>query len=184
MSNESLRSSLNSLMADGAIKSNEMSSNKQSNEELAKRIRAEHATVISAVKVVPRAIAAGELLLQAKNRMGHGQWLFWLEIHCALPPRTAQRYMNLASRKDELAQRARPKYATLADLPLSEADRLLKTPRPSRTNDPTDKIQKLGNSLIRELEEFKRVQPESARALTADIVRLFERASLLEKGTA
>ena len=41
------------------------------------------------------AIAAGELLNEAKNRMNHGDWLPWLE-KTGIAPRTAQRWMLLA----------------------------------------------------------------------------------------
>ena len=40
--------------------------------------------------------AAGELLLQAKAALKHGEWLPWLKRHFALTPREAQRYLALA----------------------------------------------------------------------------------------
>ena len=47
--------------------------------DLAARIKAEHEAVSTALKEsVAHAIAAGELLIEAKAQLGHGQWLPWL----------------------------------------------------------------------------------------------------------
>jgi Protein of unknown function (DUF3102) len=51
--------------------------------DLASRIEAAHAAVIDATNnAVQRAIAAGTLLHEAKNKMEHGQWLPWLKTNC------------------------------------------------------------------------------------------------------
>jgi hypothetical protein len=50
-------------------------------------------------------VAAGELLIEAKALVGHGQWLPWLREHCDMPERTAQLYMRLANNKDDLKNR-------------------------------------------------------------------------------
>lgn len=64
---------------------------------LAGDIRRAHADVQEAAKTAAeRAIAAGHLLLEAKELVGHGEWLPWLRNHCALAERTAQLYMRLA----------------------------------------------------------------------------------------
>jgi hypothetical protein len=42
------------------------------------------------------AMAAGDLLLEAKLRLKHGEWLPWLAEHRSMSERTAQRYMRLA----------------------------------------------------------------------------------------
>ena len=47
------------------------------------------------------AIAAGELLIEAKGKVRHGQWLKWLAAH-KFPQRTATHYMELARRRDDL----------------------------------------------------------------------------------
>jgi hypothetical protein len=39
---------------------------------------------------------AGKLLVQAKARVKHGEWLSWLQSNTQLQPRTAQRYMQFA----------------------------------------------------------------------------------------
>ncbi len=81
--------------------------------DLAARIKAEHEAISESVRdSVARAIVVGELLIEAKAQLDHGQWLPWLS-HCGVPARTAQTYMELA-RLDPNAQR-------VADLPLRRA---------------------------------------------------------------
>src|SRR5437660_94580 len=85
--------------------------------ELAARIRAEHeATADSLKRSVEHAMAAGDLLLEAKAQLKHGQWLPWLSEHCAMSERTAQLYMQIAKNREAIEA----KYATgIADLNLN-----------------------------------------------------------------
>jgi hypothetical protein len=70
---------------------------------LARRIEVEHNAVTAALQsALGHAIAAGELLLEAKASVRHGQWLNWLASNCSVPPRTATHYMFLTSRSEEL----------------------------------------------------------------------------------
>lgn len=86
--------------------------------DLAARIKAEHAQVVSAMKRgVVHAMAAGDLLIEAKALLKHGGWLPWLAEHCAIPARTASHYMRLA--------RGRDKIGNVADLTVREALELL-----------------------------------------------------------
>jgi hypothetical protein len=62
----------------------------------------------SAEQMADCAIEAGKLLIEAKEHIGHGQWLSWLRDHAGVSERTAQRYMSLA--------RAGIKSDTVADL--------------------------------------------------------------------
>jgi hypothetical protein len=43
--------------------------------------------------------AAGELLIQAKAKAGHGKWLPWLRDECEISVRTASLYMRLAKNR-------------------------------------------------------------------------------------
>jgi Protein of unknown function (DUF3102) len=71
--------------------------------DLAARISAEHQASAAAMqRGVEHAIAAGDLLIEARGRLKHGQWLPWLTKHCAMSERTAQLYMRLARGKSEL----------------------------------------------------------------------------------
>jgi hypothetical protein len=73
--------------------------------DLAARIRTEHNGAQAAVKRgIEHVIAAGELLIEAKAQLKHGQWLPWLEEHCGLSDRTASRYMRVARNKDKLGE--------------------------------------------------------------------------------
>jgi hypothetical protein len=64
---------------------------------LASQINAEHAKVRElAVSAVEHAARCGELLLQVKAKLPHGQWLPWLREHCEVSPRAAQGYIRLA----------------------------------------------------------------------------------------
>jgi hypothetical protein len=48
--------------------------------DLAFRIRAEHEAVAGAIRqTLTHAMAAGDLLIEAKAQLKHGQWLPWLK---------------------------------------------------------------------------------------------------------
>jgi hypothetical protein len=91
--------------------------------ELAVRIRAEHEATRDALKSsIDHSIAAGELLIEAKAKVPHGQWLPWLSDNCALSERTAQLYMRLAKNRTAIEEQIRN---GVADLSLNEAAALL-----------------------------------------------------------
>jgi len=91
--------------------------------DLAGRIKAEHTAVSTALKdSVRHAIAAGELLIEAKNQVPHGQWLPWLQDHCSMSERTAQLYMRVAKNRAEIEVQMRN---DVADLTLNEAAAML-----------------------------------------------------------
>ncbi len=70
---------------------------------IASRINEAHrACEEAAASAVGHAIRAGELLIEAKAEAGHGNWLPWLEQNFEGSEDTAQVYMKLARRKDEL----------------------------------------------------------------------------------
>ena len=86
------------------------------------RIRHEHEQVAtSMMSVINHAIAAGELLLEAKRQVKHGEWLPWLAENCDIAERTAQVYMRLARTPLE-------KRNAVADLPLRDALTSLASP--------------------------------------------------------
>ena len=95
--------------------------------KLADEINAEHAAAEeSARDAVSRAYRAGKLLVKAKQRVGHGNWLGWIDENLTLSKRTAQAYMRVASKLPTLpAQQAEHvKGLTLAEMVL-----LLREPR-------------------------------------------------------
>jgi hypothetical protein len=80
---------------------------------------------------VGHAIEVGELLKEAKARVGHGNFEPWLKEHCNLSFRTARRYMKLAENRAQIE--AQFKSANMADLTLSGAQRAL-TYKPDGSN--------------------------------------------------
>jgi hypothetical protein len=91
--------------------------------ELAARIRAEHEATGDALKSsIDHSIAAGELLIEAKDKVPHGAWLPWLRDNCAISERTAQLYMRLAKNRTAIEGQIRN---GVADLSLNEAAALL-----------------------------------------------------------
>jgi hypothetical protein len=88
--------------------------------DLAFRIRAEHeAATIATTRSLHHAMQAGELLLEAKEQLKHGQWTPWLKQHCNIPDRTARLYMRLS-------KRLKANWQSVADLTIQAAIRLLR----------------------------------------------------------
>jgi Protein of unknown function (DUF3102) len=74
------------------------------------------------------ACSAGELLIQAKAKAGHGKWLSWLQDECELSVRTASLYMRLAKHRVGIEAQI---GKAVADLTLRGAIKLLSSPRQS-----------------------------------------------------
>jgi Protein of unknown function (DUF3102) len=89
--------------------------------DLAARIRTEHEATATALKrSVLHAMAAGDLLLEAKTAVPHGKWLCWFADNCTMSARTAQLYMKLAKNRAKIEKEmANPQ--SVADLTLNEA---------------------------------------------------------------
>jgi hypothetical protein len=101
---------------------------------LAKRINEEHRRCEGAVNAaLEHAMNAGDLLLEAKDKAPHGTWQGWLADHFDGSVRTAQAYMRVASRRDEVEA---AKTQSSAPLSLDSALRALSAPtdapRPER----------------------------------------------------
>jgi hypothetical protein len=98
--------------------------------ELAARIRAEHDRVEAALTAgLEHAFKAGELLIEAKKRCRHGQWLPWLRDNVPFSERTAQAYARVVKRRKELEAKAQ----SLADLTFEEGLKLLASPAETET---------------------------------------------------
>jgi hypothetical protein len=66
--------------------------------KLARGIRADlKAAAEASWERVKRTHDAGIKLREAKAKVGHGTWAEWLDKHCALSPRQAQKYMKFAN---------------------------------------------------------------------------------------
>jgi hypothetical protein len=67
------------------------------NDDLAREINTEHGHVETYKRnTIKHAIRCGELLLEMKQRVGHGNWLAWVEEHFEASERTARNYMEIA----------------------------------------------------------------------------------------
>ena len=90
--------------------------------ELARQVRDAHCQVArAAADVLRSALACGDLLIAAKSRVPHGQWLPWLRRDCDVGERAANAYMQLA--RNRRVFEANPQRA--ADLSLRGALRLV-----------------------------------------------------------
>ena len=70
---------------------------------------------------VEHARECGEILNQAKDQIGHGGFLDWLEANCRVKPRQALKFMKLAREWPTIEG----KCASNAHLPIEKALRLL-----------------------------------------------------------
>jgi hypothetical protein len=130
--------------------------------DLAARINAEHAEADEAVsRSLAHAMAAGDMLNEAKALVAHGQWLPWLKDQCRIPQRTAQHYMRLAKHRAEIEM----KSATVANLTVRAAARLV-DPTPS-LNDMLDEIEAAMNDATVILAECDRCEEEFGKEIAA-----------------
>jgi hypothetical protein len=118
--------------------------------DLAREINVEHGHVETYKQnTIQHAIRCGELLLEMKRRVGHGNWLAWLGEHFEASERTARNYMEIA------------KSAAVADLKdettMRSALRALASPSRSQqrksvsTDDQTPKLSASGRIAIKEI---------------------------------
>jgi hypothetical protein len=77
---------------------------------------------------------AGALLLEAKEDVGHGNFLKWLDDHVPLRKRTVERYMRVAQKWDEIV--AKSNASSVTHLSMVEALELISTPRPAAGDEP------------------------------------------------
>ena len=75
--------------------------------------------------VLQQALRLGELLLQAKAKVGHGRFGKWLEKNCELSERSAQRYMALKEQWPKIEAWLKDNSATVADLSLRKAEQII-----------------------------------------------------------
>ncbi len=107
---------------------------------LAADINREHeAAQECAGKAVEHAKRAGELLIEAKGTIPHGEWIPWLATNVQFSERTAQTYMRVTR---ELPKLEGEKAHRVADLSLRDAIRAL-----SQTATNVGKAEKAGISL-------------------------------------
>jgi len=97
--------------------------------DLRERLKVEHAAVAKTLRTsVSHAMAAGDILIGARARLNHGQWLPWLQS-CGVPERTAQRYVRLARNRTIIES----KSDAVSDLSISGVLAMLAAPRKDET---------------------------------------------------
>jgi hypothetical protein len=131
--------------------------------DLRERLKIEHAAMAAALtNSVEHAMAAGDILIEAKRQVGHGQWLPWLES-CGISQRTAQRYMRVARHRPAIE--ANP--TSVSDLGVSGALALLAVPR--RPTPEDEAITNLFASLVEASGDamFNFIQLEESEATAA-----------------
>ena len=102
---------------------------------IATEINEAHALAMEhAGAAVANGIRVGQLLLEAKTKVPHGQWLPWLRANVTFSDRTAQSYMRIAHKSPpEIRNGA-------ADLSLRKATRLIAGPRRMTMDDELDAL--------------------------------------------
>jgi protein gp37 len=104
---------------------------------LAKQINAEHdAAVGSARDAIEHVIRAGNLLIEAKAKVKHGEWQDWVERNCRFSIDTAQVYMKVAKNRACSVFDSQPQSLRQALEMLSES--VAESRRPAPEPEPDD----------------------------------------------
>jgi hypothetical protein len=113
------------------------------------------------------AIAAGTLLIEAKDLVGHGEWIPWLQANCRLGERQAQTYMRLARNRHKLEE-----LKTRSDsyLTIAAAEALVGKPRPERPRGLPGQLDMLGGPEVTAAPPNARLSAKELRALIGDVV--------------
>ena len=138
---------------------------------LAQRINTEHEAARAAMrKGLEHALNAGEMLIEAKAAVPHGEWLPWLETNCSVSERTAQLYMKVARERERLGRES----ASLADLTLEQAaERLAKPKSPTLVERPSP------DNLLNRLRQYLALFPEATEAADGKEFNVLEKPQLL-----
>ena len=89
-----------------------------------------------------RAIEVGDLLIEAKKRVGHGSFEAWLRDHCKLSFSTARRYIAFAKDRPKIEAALNGKSVTVTDLSLTAAKRLIEDASASSNSNQSSEEQK------------------------------------------
>jgi hypothetical protein len=137
--------------------------------QLAEQINAEHQLALTSARTaLGHARSAGSLLIQAKEQCGHGHWLPWLEANVKFSERTAQAYMRVAKRWQELEAKAQ----ATADLTIEDGLKLLA--KPAEEVDIDANLEEAVRLLGEAQAEFPREQPAWTLGELQEVVGLCE----------
>jgi Protein of unknown function (DUF3102) len=119
-----------------------------------------------------QALKLGELLLQAKARVDHGKFAQWLERNALeISDRSAQRYMALRAEWPKIEAWCKTKSATVADLSLNKAQRIIAAQADGADADASDKYDKAEDNLIKKLQALDVGVADSAAEQTIKELR-------------
>jgi hypothetical protein len=128
-------------------------------DELAARVKTAHAAVRkSANDIVAQAITAGLALIEARDKLEHGEWLPYLKKKCELSQRTAYDYMLIAANRN--------KFALGANLGLKEILRQIKGDDPPKDDGPASLYDKAQTTLLKKLGKLLPQEVEAAARRT------------------
>jgi hypothetical protein len=135
--------------------------------DLAKQIKAhlkeiEDTTNQIKQTVLKQALYLGDLLLQAKAKVGHGKFKRWLEKNCDLSERSAQRYMQLQEGWPKIEAWLKDNSARVADLSLRKAEQLTTITTNDGGSNASDIYDKAEKTLIKKLRDLSVEQAEGA----------------------
>jgi hypothetical protein len=152
--------------------------------DLGKKIKSDHEALVGRLRgIVPSAIGIGEDLNNAKRLLGHGGFLKWVKLNCAMTNKTAERYMALATGKDalnaklqELSRDADDKFEMLSNLSLAAAERLISKKPESGDgggDNVSDAYDRAEDKLI---DKLKSLRSDVAEAAAAETIRRLQLA--------
>jgi hypothetical protein len=111
--------------------------------DLTRAIKDKVAQITSSLRTsVACAIETGALLIEAKKKVGHGNFERWVADNFPISPATARRWMDLAEKRPELEKQLSAKTLNLSDLNLSSARRLIAPPPPPAPEQSEQKSKK------------------------------------------
>jgi hypothetical protein len=169
----------------------------QSLDDLAKTIKSEHSAIVAQMTgkgLVEKAIKLGEALIQAKEQVGHGEFIKWVADNCNVKKRTAQRYMRLVEHRAKIDKHCKDKHVTLTFLSLSEAYELTKEQKQTTTTTggtttaatPTstatsDDVDAMVDALVAKLKVMMKDRREEAEDAVKELVEKLELLDLLSE---
>jgi len=148
--------------------------------ELTRAVKDKVAQITSSLRTsVACAIETGELLIEAKHRVGHGNLERWVEQNCSLSPATARRWMTLAEKRGEIEKVAAAKTLNLSDLNLSSARRLIAPPKSVQDQSGQGSAPLKGKPEKPKTEQYRKIEND----LIAYLKGLCEKAESYAAGT-
>jgi len=125
-------------------------------ETRAEAIRNEHFLYESSIKQgLAHAVRAGELLLEVKAKIPHGEFSEWILNNCYFSQRTAQNYMRFYTKRKILAKAQETAGLTDGEMTMEQALQLLKNMN-VRKKEITQAITQADNKLYKKTAEEKR----------------------------